>query len=397
MNKNAYSTIDLSACRNAQMGIKMKRKKMTLLLWMTVGILLLFAGCGNSQPEPEAEAAVIEESAETVTEEAAETEAEEPAAETASISTEVAELYQSQKLMLEMLVNENCVIEDTGDSISVSSPDGMAYVGVSFVPGIQNLGETATLIPQILEANNAVSEEIMDGVLFGARAKHCVYSMEDEEGNPVQGIFATAIINSSLYMMDVAFAPECTDEDASLIVNVFSSMNVLTPTSVDAQAKTAVYQTKYPDAAPAKAAEKTYVPVVEWVYPPYYYYSWYSDYDYPMYDSAFYEPDWDYYLDGGWWSWDWDDEDYWGFYDEYGDWYSEDYYDYYDYYYDYDPYSDPGDYYDYYYDYDPYSDPGDYYDYDPYSDPGDYYDYDSYSDPGDYYDDYDYSYDDYDY
>lgn len=314
---------------------------------MTVGILLLFAGCGDSQPEPEAEAAVIEQSAETLTEEAAETQAEEPAAETASISTEVAELFQSQKLMLEMLVNENCVIEDTGDSISVSSPDGMAYVGVSFVPGIQNLGETATLIPQILEANNAVSEEIMDEVLFGARAKHCVYSMEDEEGNPVQGIFATAIINSSLYMMDVAFAPECTDEDASLIVNVFSSMNVLTPTSVDAQAKTAVYQTKYPDAAPAKAAEKTYVPVVEWVYPPYYYYSWYSDYDYPMYDSAFYEPDWDYYLDGGWWSWDWDDEGYWGFYDEYGDWYSEDYYDYNDYYYDYDPYSDPGDYYDY--------------------------------------------------
>ncbi|TCL57475.1 hypothetical protein EDD76_1089 [Kineothrix alysoides] len=371
----------------------MKRKKETLLLWMTVGTLLLFAGCGDSAAE--AKAAVLEETAEV------EAKGLEVAAE--SISTEVTELYQSQNLMLEMLVNEDCVIEDTGDSITVSSPNGMAYVGVSFVPGIQNLGETATLIPQILEANNAVPEEVKDGVLFGARAKHCLYSMVDEERSEIQGLFATAIVNSSLYMMDAAFAPECTDNDISLITNVFSSINVLAPKSVDTGKKTAVYETKYPNAAPAKAAQKTYVPVAEWVYPPYYYYSWYSDFDYTMYDSIFYEPDWDYYLDDGWWSWDWDDAGDWSFYDEYGDWYAEDYYDNYDYYYDYDPYSDPGDYYDY-YDYDPYSDPGDY------SDDVDYYDgydyNDDYSDDVDYYDGYDYSddysyddysYDDYDY
>lgn len=398
----------------------MKNKRVTALLISVLGIFLLFSGCGESKSETtDMEAVVIEESM-----------SEKTGADISS--TQVSELYQSQSLMMEMLVNDSCVIEDTGDTIVISTPDGLASVSVSFMPGIQNLGMAAELIPQVLIASGVYPGEVKEGILFGARANHCTFFAPEEEASAevidtaatqetgeVQGaetggygIFATSIINSSLYMVSVGFEAGCTDEDAELILNVFSSMNVLKPVTVDVSTKEATYQTKYPEAKPAKATKKTYQPVTEWIYPPYYYYGWYSDFDYSVYPSMFYEPDWDYYLDGAWWSWDWDDSGYWGFYDEYSDWYAESYYNGYDYYYDYDPYSDPGDYYDYYYDYDPYSDPGDYYDdydpysdpgdyyddYDPYSDPGDYYDdYDYYSDPGDYYDDYDYSYDDYSY
>ncbi|MFT3983464.1 MAG: hypothetical protein QM697_06135 [Lachnospiraceae bacterium] len=365
----------------------MEKKKKILLLLLTAGMLLLFVGCGK-EDAVEAENQGLNQGLKI--EEAA----------PAIISTEVSELYQSQTLMMEMLVNEDCVIEDTGDTLMVSTPDGFAQVGISFIPGIQNLGATAELIPAVLESNNAVPEEVKDGVIFGERAKHCTYSLPDGEGGSTEGFFATAIVNSSLYMLDVEFAMGCTDEDGELITNVFSSMNILTPTSVDQEAKTATYETKYPEAKPAKAAEKTYQPVTEWVYLPYYYYAWDYGFDYSVYDSLFYEPDWNYYTDGNWWSWSWDDDGSWGFYDEYGDWYAEDYYSYYDDYYDYDPYSDPGDYYD----YDPYSDPGDYYYEEEYSDPGDYYYEEEYSDPGDYYEEeysdpgdyyYEESYDDY--
>lgn len=358
----------------------MKERKRILLLLLAAGMLFLFAGCGKKEEEAAAEGVVglITEDVETKT-----------AAGAGVVSTEVGELYQSQTLMMEMLVNEDCVIEDTGDTITIKTPDGFAQAGVSFIPGIQNLGATAELIPAVLESFNAVPQEVKDGVIFGERAKHCTYSIPDEEGGSVEGFFATVIVNSSLYMLDVEFAKECNDEDAELITNVFTSMNVLKPASVNQETKTATYETKYPEAKPAKAAATTYKPVVEWVYLPYYYYAWDYGFDYSAYDSVFYEPDWNYYTDGNWWSWSWDEGGNWGFYDEYGDWYAEDYYSYYDDYYDYDPYSDPGDYYDSYYDYEEYSDPGDYYE--EYSDPGDYYE--EYSDPGDYYEE---SYDSYD-
>lgn len=324
----------------------MKRIRQILLL--TAGMFLFLTGCEKK------ETAIEEATATTV------------------VSSKVNELYQSQTLMMEMLVNEDCVIDETGDMLIIGTPDGLAQVSVTFIPGVQNLGATAELIPTILESNNAIFQEVNDGVIFGERAKHCTYSIPDGGGGSIEGFLATAIVNSSLYMLDVEFAMGCTDEDADLVTNVFTTMNVLTPVSVDRETKTATYETKYPDTKPAKAAEKTYKPVVEWVYLPYYYYAWDYDFDYSAYDSIFYEPDWNYYSDGTWWSWSWDENGNWGFYDEYGDWYAEDYYGYYDDYYNYDPYSDPGDYYDY------QSDPGDYYEesydssYDSYDDYGDY-------------------------
>ncbi len=49
MNKNAYSTIDLSARRNAQMGIKMKKKLAYVMMVMI--LLLSFAACSENKSE----------------------------------------------------------------------------------------------------------------------------------------------------------------------------------------------------------------------------------------------------------------------------------------------------------------------------------------------------------
>ncbi|MFA9375737.1 MAG: hypothetical protein ACERKZ_03175 [Lachnotalea sp.] len=394
----------------------MRYEKKIVFIATIIAVLIMFGGCKESVKT--VETAVVQEDTTTVISEEPLTQAtvsediplEE---EIIQVSSEVGELYLNQALMLEALVNESCVIQESGDGLTITTPDSLGYIGISFVPGIQNLTATASLLPSLLEENyNAVPGEVTDGYLFGARAKLCDYSIAKEDGSEEQGIVATAIVNQSLYLVDVAFASDCSQEDGALILNVFSSMNVLTPTSVNQETKTATYESKYPEVTPLKTTQTTDVPVTEWVYLPYYYYDWDSDTDYTAYDSNYYQPDWDYYSNGNWWNWDWDDESDWQFYDAYSDYYDEDYYDNYaDYYDDYNPYSDSGDYYDYYSDfgytyddYDVYSDPGDTYDdYDVYSDPGDTYDdYDVYSDPGDTYDDYDvYSdpgdtYDDYD-
>ncbi len=295
----------------------------------------------------------------------------------AKVGSSVTELYQSQPLMMEMLVNEDCVISEKNDVLTISTKDAFAFIQVSFVPGIQNLTSTAALIPEILKSTyGAAAEKVTEGNLFGARANRCNYSYTDQSGKQAAGIFAASIVNQSLYLMNASFMEGCTDADAKLIADVLSTMNVLQPQTVDTTAKKATYQSRYPDAKPAKAAQTNYVPVTEWVYLPYYYYAWSADDDWDVYDSSYYEPDWDYYSDGDWWSWAWDSYDDWGFYDEYGDWYAEDFYDSYDdYYADYDPWSDPGD------GNDEWSDPGD----SEWLDPGDeeLADYDAQSDPGD--------------
>lgn len=357
----------------------MKSLKKMLVLLLVMALAAFSAGCGGDSDSASAKTKAPKQKKEK--------------AET--LSTEVDELYQSQQLMLELLVNKDCIIDDSGDVLIISTPDELAYVSVAFAPGIQNLGATASLIPTVLQDSyGAAPTEVMDGYLFGARAKHCNYTIGNKGESQIQGIFAASVINQSLYMMDVAFAEGCTDEDAELILNVFTSMNVLTPVSVNADAKTAAYQSKYPDVQPAEAAKKSYRPVTEWAYLPYYYYDWDTDYDWTAYDSYFYEPDWDYYSDADWWSWGWDEENDWSFYDEYYAYYDESYYDDYSAYYDEGYYSYYDDYYEgdysgydsYYDDYDVYSDPGD--GDDAWSDPGDTYDdgYDVYSDPGDGYD-----------
>ncbi|MDR1530589.1 MAG: hypothetical protein LBS62_00100 [Clostridiales bacterium] len=307
-------------------------------------------------------------------------------------------LFQYQPLLLEFLVNDDLVIEPETNGLTISTESGNALCSIVLTPGVQNLGKTVEFIPERIESTLGITgAEITDGYMFGAKAKRSTVQFSLDDG--LSGILSIteAIINQSLYEMILIFSEDLSESEAELFLNLIASMNVLSPKNVDKTVKTATYESKYAKVPPAKqTAQIEYVPVTEWVYLPYYYYSDPGDY----YDPAFYEPDYNYWSDSDdYWSWGWDDEYDWYFYDEYDYWYDYDYYTDYDYYYD-------DDWYDYYSEYDPYDE---YYYYDDYLteeygygddfaeyyDSFDDYDYYDYYDYDDYYDDY--YYDDYDY
>jgi hypothetical protein len=270
-------------------------------------------------------------------------------------STVVDQYYANENFMIEMLVNKDCDIEENGYNLMITTADGHAAVIVSLIPGIQNLlaaGEMA--IETVMNGiPGAKLSAVSDGNLFGARAKLSNYEVADENGTiTLMGIEAAAIVNQSCYFLNVMMEPGMYEAEGDLIINVFSSMNVLRPAEVDQTAKEAVYTSHYQQQLDAKAvapsAKSQSKPVSTWSALPYYYYSWLGDPgDYGYYPSWYYEPDWDYYSDpGDYWDWGWDDSRDWWFYDEYSEYYDYEYYQGYDdYWYDYDPYSDPGDYY----------------------------------------------------
>lgn len=296
--------------------------------------------------------------------------------EPAHVSTVVNEVYTNSKFMLEMLVNGDCEVTEDGANVAVMSAPGNAALILSLFPGIQNLTAGCNLALMALTNTfpNVQVSEFSQGVLFGALSKSCTYTAEQEQGT-VAGLQAAAIINQSCYVLTLMLDPNITNEEGLLITNVFNSLNVLRPAQVSRSSQTAVYTSKYPEARPSpKSKSKT---VKEWVYLPYYYYSWWDDgSNYGEFPYWYFEPDWDYYSDpDAYWDWGWDEYNDWGFYDEYSDYYD------YDYYQEYNDYWETYDAYEYEYADDGYFDADDYFDAGDQGDPGDYY-----SDDYDYYD-----------
>lgn len=300
------------------------------------------------------------------------------APQAAVVDTEVNLLYTNPDFMLEMLVNDDCEIEENGANIAVMSSAGNAVLILSLFPGIQNLtaGCNLALVALTNTFPNVKVSEFSQGMLFGALSKSCTYTAEQEWGI-VAGMQAAAIINQSCYVLTVMFDPNVSDEEGLLITNVFNNINVVRPEQVDQASQTAVYTSAHPEAKPSKKSKAA--SVTEWDYLPYYYYSWWGDPgDYGDYPAWYFEPDWDYYSDpGDYWDWGWDEDNDWWFYDEYADYYDYDYYqgydDYWETYYEYeDEYAYDEDY--------GYFDADDYFDAGDQGDPGDYYseDYDDY-------------------
>jgi DNA-directed RNA polymerase subunit beta' len=314
--------------------------------------------------------------------------------------------YLNDKLMMEMLVNDDVMIQEIDSGLFINTDSEKTMLLIMFKPGIQNLEASGLIARTAVSTSftNAQASELLDGSLFGSRAKYCEFTADSDEGGTIYGIAASTIANQSFYNVLVAFEEDAPAYEMQLIVSVFGTINILKPTTVNQTAKTAIYNSVYQEQlnsrqitqSPAVSSQK---PVSDWSYLPYDFYSWWGDPgDYGMYPSWVYEPDWDFYSDpGDYWDWGWDDYSDWWFYDEYGDYYDYDYYQYFDDYWDdYDPWSDYGDYYDDWWsdyddwdydewddwDYDPWSDSGDW-DYDPWSDYGD----DDWSDYGDYDDD----------
>ena len=314
--------------------------------------------------------------------------------------------YLSEKLMIEMLINDDVLIDEMDNGLYIGAESETVAILIMFTPGIQNLGAAGEIARSAVSQSfsDATIDELQDGSMFGARAKYSTFEAFSADGTPNAGITAATIVNQSFYNVLVVFEEGAPEYDMELMYAVFGTINILQPASVDTEAKTAQYESQYESQISSNqiqpSPKSTQTPVTEWYYLPYDYYSWWGDPgDYGAYPEWVYEPDWDYYSDyDSYWDWGWDDYSDWWFYDEYSDYYDYDYYSYYDDYWDdYDPWSDPGDW-DWDYDYDDWSDPGDWdwdYDYDDWSDPGDWdydydYDYDDWSDPGDW----DYDYDD---
>jgi len=318
--------------RGLKSGISMKA--LAVLLCVILALLGLAAcGGGNSAEEDTSSA---------------------PASE---LTADLDQYYANENFMLEMLVNDFCVINEDGKNLTISTADGNAAIVVSIIPGIQNLSATGELVSAVVQNAFAGAEvsDIKDANLFGARAKSCDYQVADENGEvSLMGIEAAGIVNQTCYFLNVLMQPGMSQAEGDLIVNVFSSMNVLRPTQVDQTAKEAVYASQYQSQLDSKAVKTSTKskakPVNNWSSLPYAFYSWYGDPgDYGGYPAWYFEPDWDYYSDpGDYWDWGWDDGSDWWFYNEYGDYYDYDYYSNYDdYWADYDPWSDPGDTWDY--------------------------------------------------
>jgi hypothetical protein len=320
---------------------------LTLILCLFLAAFT-FGACDDNEPE----AAPADEAA---TEEEAWT----PSAE---INPIVDQVYTNENFMIEMLVNDSCVIQENGANLVVTTvPNHIALI-VSIIPGIQNLAAAAELAKSTVMSSipDVAIGEAEDANFFGARSK--MYGYQASDGTA--GYEIASIINQTCYFINIMIdgaaveAGEMTEDEFNLIMNVLTSVNILRPTQVEPEAQTAVYETHYPQVPPAPQTQKTTKPVSEWSSLPYAYYSWWGDPGdyYSSFPYWYYEPDWDYYSDpGDYWDWGWDDDSDWWFYDEYGDYYGYDYYqDYDDYWDDYDPWSDPGD------GYDEWSDSGDY-------------------------------------
>ncbi len=375
----------------------MDRKKLRWIALLVFVCLFttMFTACGKdsvsvSAPPPAAEEpAVPVEEKETIP--APTPAASAPAEE---VSPVVDQYYLNDKFMIEMLVNDDCVIEEDGVNLMISTKGQKAGIILSLIPGVQNLAAAGELSLAMVKSGfpDAEVSEVKDANLFGAMAKNCTYSYQNEEGTHY-GIEAAAIVNQSCYFMNVLLLDGLTDAEGQLVTNVFSSMNVLRPANVDAAAHTATYASNYQqqlDAKTVQPAKSTVAaPVAQWNSLPYeYYYNWDAEgtsaegaFGYGSYPSWYYEADWDYYSDpGDYWDWGWDSENDWAFYDEYSD------------YYEYDAYQEEADYWEKYeydwgsegtsaegaWDYaEEYEDMGDYGDY---GDPGDYADYEDYGD-----------------
>ena len=349
----------------------MKIRKLTAFL-LALSFIAAMTGCGS---EP---ANNTSESTSTSVVSTPEPVQEQTAEDSENLPVSLDQYYVNENFMIEMLVNENCVIQEDGQTLAITTSDCHAALVLSIIPGIQNLSAAGELSLSTVQKifPGATISGMTDGNLFGVRSKIHNYETADDNGNvTLIGLEAAAIVNQSCYFLNVMMETEMTPTEGELIVGVFTSMNVLSPQQVDQNLAEAAYTSHYQEQLDTKvvkpAKQSTQKPVKQWRSLPYDFYSWYGDPgDYGVYPDWYFEPDWNYYSDpGDYWDWGWDDENDWWFYDEY------------DYYYDYDSYSEYDDYWE---GYDPWSDPGDYYD-DSYDDSyDDYYD-DYYDDGYDYY------------
>ena len=292
-----------------------------LLLGM---VMTSFAGCGGSAKA-----------------------AQSPNAAEGEVNTTLDSKYVSKDYMIAMKVNADCIVEEDKEAITIKTPSMKSLLVLKIYPGVQNLQASANNLAASIATNytDGQAGQMTDGFMFGQRAKLVPFTCTSD-GETFVGLSVATIANQSLYTLTVIFDGEVSESDLTLMQNVISGMVVLQPDVVDPATKKAAYKDPYPELDVYYGEYFDWYDIAAWEYLPYEYYAWW-DGDYSAWDDAFYfEPDYNYYDDGSfYWSWGWDEEADWIFYDAYADYYDMAYYEALNSYYDdwddeYDPWSD---------------------------------------------------------
>lgn len=265
------------------------------------------------------------------------------------IASKVDQKFVSAKYMVTGLVNSDCQVSETADTgLLIATVSGNAAISVNMIPGVQSTKKAVENLQQGITA--AYSQEgtggTFEGMLLGY--KSTIIPFVGKQGEEAVNGFASAFIaNQSLYSVNCMLNAAATKNELDLMEKIIASLQILKPEKTDNTAKTATYVDPY-------ASYKTYDPylyayvlgqmaydeyekafneyyatidIATWDDLPYDYYSWYEG-DYSAWnEEGDYVADWDYYDDDDYWSWGWDEDTDWSFYDTYADYYSEEAYD----------------------------------------------------------------------
>jgi len=307
------------------------RKGMALILSILMACNVL-VGCGGKDESTE----VVSKSEEKAKEQA---NIEEKAVGE-EVNPDVDGKYVSKSYMLTTLTNADVKISETKDMLSLSTPSENAMAFVNIFPGLQNYEVAANYIHDNVSNffENGVPSDVVDGYLFGARAKLIPFTCTFGEV-PLQAIYAVTIVNQTMYTLTYLYSENASESEIQLMNNVVSSIQILKPQAVDQTSKKAAYVDPYQDVKVYYYPEiyfpdiydsyddYFYYDISAWDYLPYDCYDW-SIIDYSAYDESFFMPDYDYYEDESeYWAWGWDEEQDWEFYDEYETNYSYESYD----------------------------------------------------------------------
>lgn len=318
----------------------MKSRRILALILSLIMVCSLFVGCGGSDKSTK-ETSKSEEKASTSTEAAPEKSDsgdQKPVGQ--EVNTIVDGKFVSKSYMLTTLTNTDVQISETKEMLSLCTPSENAMAFVNIFPGLQNFEVTAQYIHDNVPTffQNGVAMDVVDGYLFGARAKLIPYTCTFGD-IPLQGIYAVTIVNQTMYTLTYLYSVNASESEIALMNSIVTSMQILKPQVVDQTTKKAAYVDPYPEVTVnyypqiyfpdlyESYDDYEYYDISAWDYLPYDCYDW-CDIDYSAYDESFFTPDYDYYEDETqYWDWGWDEEESWEFYEEYEEVYTYESYD----------------------------------------------------------------------
>lgn len=229
--------------------------------------------------------------------------------------------YDSER-MVGLLVSEECEITEEGNQIYVDSPSGEAAVLVEVFPGIQNIaGFTNTFREGLIaqESDSQVSEvEESDDLAQAAYAFNMSYDDEDSSYNYDYYVMGA---NQSAYLITFIYDPDSENEEIDYMEETLYSIEPLVPETVNYDNLSASYKEMFKKYAASdlshsdSATDITALPYEG--YGEFWRDDLYDSYDFDLYQEENLQADSFTYPDlGKFWSYSWDKDRKWKFYEE---------------------------------------------------------------------------------